>query len=83
MAREREQLDAFDTGVKMQDEAVAEQKQELVLCHDGPPLNLICISMESVFWSNMDRTQFYYSHFFVCGCTGFASATPRISDPRG
>jgi hypothetical protein len=59
VARERERLDAFDTGVKMREEAVAEQKQELVLCHDGPPLNLlICISMESFFGSNMDRTQF-------------------------
>jgi thiamine kinase-like enzyme len=47
VARERERLDAFDMGVKMREEAVAEHKQELVLCHNGPLLDLLtCISFE-------------------------------------
>lgn len=47
MARERERLDAFDMGVKMREEAVAEHRQELVLCHNSPLLDfLTCISFK-------------------------------------
>jgi hypothetical protein len=68
VARERERLGDFDMGVKMREEAVAEHKQELVLCHNGPLLDLLtCISFECFVLYEIDSTQFSYSlvSFFV------------------
>ncbi len=66
MARERERLNAFDMGVKMREEAVADHKQELVLCHNGPLLDLLTfISLECFVLNYIDGTQFSYSLIFL------------------